>query len=87
MNDAKLLAGVGMGNLIMSVFGLSIILGLNGALETLISQAYGNGNLELCGIYLNRGRVVIIMISFPIILVLSNANSILIFLKQDQQVA
>ena len=83
MNDAKLLAGVGMGNLIMSVFGLSIILGLNGALETLISQAYGNRNLELCGIYLNRGRVVLIIISFPIVLVLSNAKTILIFLKQD----
>ena len=45
MNDAKLLAGVGMGNLIVSVFGISLFIGLNGALETLVSQAYGNRNL------------------------------------------
>lgn len=35
LNDSVLLAGVGMGNTILSVFGISLFLGLNGALETL----------------------------------------------------
>jgi Na+-driven multidrug efflux pump len=36
-NQADLLAGVGIGNMFMNVVGLSIVIGLNGALETLIS--------------------------------------------------
>jgi len=37
LDDAALLAGVGMGNTILSVFGISLFLGLNGALETLVA--------------------------------------------------
>ena len=37
LEDSALLAGVGMGNTILSVFGISLFLGLNGALETLVS--------------------------------------------------
>ena len=37
VGDSHLLAGVGMGNTILNVFGISLFLGLNGALETLVS--------------------------------------------------
>jgi hypothetical protein len=37
-----MLAGVGMGNMILGMLGHSLMYGLNGALETLISQAYGS---------------------------------------------
>jgi Na+-driven multidrug efflux pump len=37
MNDASMLAGVGMGNVIMNISCLSLIFGMNGALETLVS--------------------------------------------------
>jgi len=87
MNDATLLAGVGMGNLIVSVFGISLFIGLNGALETLVSQAYGNRNLKLCGIYLNRGRFMLLLLNIPIVYVLCNAEAILLLLKQDKKVA
>lgn len=87
MNDAKLLAGVGMGNLIVSVFGISLFIGLNGALETLVSQAYGNRNLQLCGIYLNRGRFMLLLLNIPIVYILCNAEAILLLLKQDVKVA
>jgi MATE family multidrug resistance protein len=41
--------------------------GLNGALETLVSQAYGAKDLRLCGIYLNRGRFInTLVFLFPI---------------------
>ena len=36
-NDAAKLAGVGLGNTTLNIFGLSIIMGMNGALETLVS--------------------------------------------------
>jgi multidrug resistance protein, MATE family len=70
LNKAELLAGVGVGNMFQNFCGLSIIIGLNGALETLVSQAYGAGNLGLCGIYLNRGRFVLICTFVPVFLIL-----------------
>ena len=40
-NDAFLIAGVGMGNMLINVLAFAIMQGLNGALETLISRSYG----------------------------------------------
>ena len=41
LNDPALLAGVGVGNMLINVLCFAIIQGLNGALETLVSQSYG----------------------------------------------
>ena len=49
MHDEAKLAGVGLGVTITHVFGLCPFMGLNVALETLISQSYGYGNYQLCG--------------------------------------
>ena len=65
-----MIAGVGMGNMIMNMIGMSVIIGINGALETLCSQSYGANNLRLCGIYLNRSRFVLLMCFIPISLIL-----------------
>jgi Na+-driven multidrug efflux pump len=40
-----MIAGVGMGNMISNMLGTSLCLGMNGAVETLISQSYGAKNL------------------------------------------
>jgi Na+-driven multidrug efflux pump len=40
-NNAVLIAGVGMGNMLINVLAFAPIQGMNGALETLISQAFG----------------------------------------------
>ena len=37
LNDPRMLAGAGMGNIIISMMCLSVFLGMNGALETFIS--------------------------------------------------
>jgi Na+-driven multidrug efflux pump len=37
LNNAEMMAGVGMGNMIQNMLGLSFFIGLNGALETLCS--------------------------------------------------
>ena len=35
------------------------MVGINAAQETLTSQAFGAGELKLCGIYLNRGQLIL----------------------------
>jgi MATE family multidrug resistance protein len=37
LGDSAMLAGVGMGNMIINIFGLSLLFGINGALDTLVS--------------------------------------------------
>jgi Na+-driven multidrug efflux pump len=44
LNDPRILAGAGMGNIIISMMCLSVFQGMNGALETFISQSIGVGN-------------------------------------------
>jgi MATE family multidrug resistance protein len=72
LNQPAILAGVGMGNTLVNLCGLSILLGFNSALDTLISQAAGAGNKELCGVYLNRGRFILIMLYIPLFILLSH---------------
>ena len=87
LNQPELLAGVGTGNMTQNMLGLSIIIGFNGALETLVSQAYGSGNLKMCGVYLNRGRFILIAAFIPVIFILHHTEQILIYIGQNPVVA
>jgi MATE family multidrug resistance protein len=87
LNKADILAGVGIGNMFVNICGLSIVFGFNGALETLVSQAYGAGNLDLCGVYLNRGRFVLLCAFVPVVIMLFQCESILTKIGQDASVS
>jgi multidrug resistance protein, MATE family len=69
------------------VLGFSIYVGLNGAIETLVSHAFGADDLRLCGVYLNRGRFVLLAFSVPIVIVMSQTHRILTGIGQDPLVA
>ena len=47
---------------------------MNSVIETLGSQAYGAGNKELCGVYLNRGRFMQCCLFVPIVLLMPNVH-------------
>ena len=87
LNDPNILAGVGMGNCIQNMCGYSIVVGLNGALETLVSQAYGAKDFDRCGLYLNRGRFVLLLTFSIVFCILSHTEMILIAINQDPKVA
>jgi Na+-driven multidrug efflux pump len=40
-NNANLVCGVGLGNMVLNLIGIQTFIGLNGALETLVPQYYG----------------------------------------------
>ena len=82
-NDETKLAGVGLGCTMNHMLGLCIIYGLSNALDTLISQAYGAGNLTLCGVYINRARVITSIVFIPVTLALMSTKPILLFLGQE----
>ena len=51
-NDPKQLAAIGLGNFFVTLLGYAVFYGLNGALETFVSQAKGANDMRSCGIYL-----------------------------------
>ena len=99
LNNAALLAGVGMGNMLINVLAYSIMQGLNGAIETLVSQSFGASNNEMksdryrtdmrkqCGLIFNRGRFVATSVMVPIIIIFALSDKILVGLGQNPEVS
>ena len=67
--------------MLINVLCFAVVQGLNGALETLVSQSYGAKKYEACGIFLNRGKVVATMIMIPIVIIYLLSDKILIALE------
>lgn len=61
MNDPTKLAAVGLSQGVNNIMVEFFLIGINSAQETLTSQAFGHGNLHLCGVYLNRGFLIFIV--------------------------
>jgi len=87
LNDSASLAAVGLGNVTSWIFIVSILVGLNSGQETLTSQAYGSGNFRLCGVYLNRGALVLIAFFIPLTLPGVFAERLFLALGQNPDVA
>ena len=66
LNDPINLGVVGLSSTFVTLVVHSFMLGLNSAQETLTTQAYGAGNLRLCGVYLNRGHFILIAFFVPL---------------------
>ena len=82
-----MLNGAGLGNMTQNLVGLSVIYGLNSVVETLSSQAYGSGKKKLCGVYLNRARLLLTLLYGPIAVILLHSEKILVFAGQDRMAA
>ena len=81
------LAAVSLGNILVIMFVLSVVQGMSTALETLVSQAYGAQQPLICGEHLNRIRFINFLIFIPISLLLTQSESLLVFLGQDAAVS
>ena len=80
LNNRDLIAGVGLAGSSLNFLGLTIIKGLAGSLDTLVSHAGGNGNHELCGIYLNRARFIMTMLFIPLSIFTFFVKDILVYI-------
>lgn len=81
------LAAVGLGNMVQNCLGLSIIVGLATALDTLCSQAHGAGEDKLACTYVQRARVLATMQMFWILPMLCFSHVWLTGIGQDPAVA
>lgn len=86
-DSAAKLAGVGLGTMFLGMFCRHILTGINCAQETLVGPAYGQGQLKLCGTYLNRGRAIITVAYIPLLLLMCFSEKVLVSLGQNALVA
>lgn len=72
-----------MGNSILGVLCFAFCWGLNGTLESKVSQAFGSGDFEMCGVWLNRGRAILSAIMVPVAILFSNASTLMKLMGQN----
>lgn len=83
LGDPIYVAAAGLGNMYANVTCLLIIYGLNSAIATLVAQAYGAGNLRKCGIYLNKGRIAVVIFFVPIFIIMFFCEKFLLAINMD----
>ena len=73
-----------MGSLLSNLLFNSVAFGLNGSLETLVSQAYGAIDFEMCAVYLHRSRLVLVVFLIPCSVILLHSEQLLLMLGQPE---
>ena len=71
-DNPAVMAGAGLGHAFKVLFGVSVLNGINGGLDTFANQAVGAGHISLAGRYLNRARVINAITFIPCFLILWN---------------
>ena len=65
------IAGAGLGVMFVNMFIYGVFEGLNGAIDTLVSQAYGLRDYAACNVYFNKAKIINTLIFIPIALMLA----------------
>ncbi|KAF4618728.1 hypothetical protein D9613_010164 [Agrocybe pediades] len=81
------LAGITLGSMTSNVTGYSIIQGLASALDTMLPSAWTSPQPHLVGLWSQRMMLVIFASLIPMYIAWFNAETILLSLKQDPEVA
>ena len=85
LGSQAMMAGVGMANMFLNVIDLSVIFGINNTLNTLVSQSFGQGNYHMCGVYVNRSRIIVTIAQIPLMMILMNSRTIFDFIGFDDE--
>ncbi|CAI0463508.1 unnamed protein product [Linum tenue] len=77
------LAAVSVENSVIASFSSGTMLGMGSALETLCGQAYGAGQLDMLGVYLQRSWVILLATSLLLSLLYVFAGPFLLLIGQE----
>ncbi|XP_027343250.1 protein DETOXIFICATION 16-like [Abrus precatorius] len=81
------LSGASMATSFCSVTGVSLLLGMACALDTLCGQSYGAKQHRMLGIHTQRAMLLLMIVSIPLAIIWANTRTILIFLGQDPEIS
>ena len=78
IGDASFISGWGLGLMANNLIVFSFGVGLCGAIDTLVSQAFGRKDFIMCGVLLNSSRIIITILFVPQMIVLLFSEQIFI---------
>ncbi|KAH0580723.1 hypothetical protein H2248_002210 [Termitomyces sp. 'cryptogamus'] len=81
------LAALCLGSMTANLTGISILRGLSSPLETMLPSAHTSGRSDLLALWTQRTMVVLLIAIIPILVVWLHMESIMLYLKQDQEIA
>lgn len=76
-----------MGVMLINMFVYGTFEGLNGAIDTYVSQYYGAGEYYSCNLVYNRAFMINTLVYIPIAIMLSFSKTLLVYLQQPVEVA
>ncbi|XP_019702062.3 protein DETOXIFICATION 30 isoform X2 [Elaeis guineensis] len=81
------LAAVSVENSVIGGFSFGVMLGMGSALETLCGQAYGAGQLDMMGVYMQRSWVILNTTALLLSLLYVFARALLRLIGQTEEIA
>ncbi|CAI9259426.1 unnamed protein product [Lactuca saligna] len=81
------LAAVSIENSVIAGFCLGIMLGMGSALETLCGQAFGAGQVDMLGVYMQRSWVILFFTGLFLMLLYIFATPLLLFIGQTEDIS
>nr|QBM79449.1 MATE19 [Rehmannia glutinosa] len=81
------LAAFSMENTVIAGLCLGITMGMGSALETLCGQAYGAGQIDMLGVYMQRSWVILLASSFLLMFMYIFAEPLLLLLGQSEDIS
>ena len=78
------LTGFGLGTMMLNMVCRFVLTGINCAQETLVSQAFGQRQLKLSGVYLSRGFFIMTVVYLPLAILQCFSYQILILMGQGK---
>ncbi|CAK9175973.1 unnamed protein product [Ilex paraguariensis] len=81
------LAAVSIENSVIAGFSFGIMLGMGSALETLCGQAYGAGQLDMLGVYMQRSWVILNSTAFILMFFYIFATPLLKLIGQTEEIS
>ncbi|KAK9053857.1 hypothetical protein SSX86_024932 [Deinandra increscens subsp. villosa] len=81
------LAAFSVENSVIAGFSLGIMLGMGSALETLCGQAYGAGQVDMLGVYMQRSWVILLVTALLMMNLYIFATPLLLLIGQSEDIA
>ncbi|KAL5718170.1 Protein DETOXIFICATION 29 [Ranunculus cassubicifolius] len=81
------LAAVSVENSVIAGFSFGVMLGMGSALETLCGQAFGAGQLDMLGVYMQRSWIILDVTALLLTLLYIFAAPLLHLIGQDEKIA
>ena len=87
IDEPSYIAGVALGVMTINFLAFTLSWGLNGTIETFVSQSFGAQKFEQCGTVLNRGKIIVTLFLLPVYVLFLFMEPVFISLNQDAEVA